>query len=104
MQFTDHGIEGVVPPDLLPPDVRLKFHARPNEKAKRAKKEEEAKDAVPNAEDSQVVKMNFTLLVHACGWISVVLLHNMLSLVLPCLCSHFNTLGMLKHVYLHFAQ
>ncbi|XXG87280.1 hypothetical protein AAC387_Pa11g2003 [Persea americana] len=52
-RFTEYGIEAVVPPELLPPDVRSKFHARPNEKAKRARKEEEAKDATPNAEDNQ---------------------------------------------------
>lgn len=57
MQFTEYGIEAVVPPELLPPDVRSKFHARPNEKAKRARKEEEAKDATPNAEDNQVAQM-----------------------------------------------
>ncbi|XP_072987454.1 THO complex subunit 1 isoform X3 [Typha latifolia] len=39
-RFTDHGIEGVVPPELLPADVRSKFHVKPNEKTKRAKKEE----------------------------------------------------------------
>ena len=34
------GIEGVVPVELLPPEVRSKYQAKPNEKAKRAKKEE----------------------------------------------------------------
>ncbi|XP_058090389.1 THO complex subunit 1 isoform X2 [Magnolia sinica] len=52
-RFTDHGIEGVVPPELLPPEVRSKFHARPGEKSKRARKDGEAKGAIPNAEDNQ---------------------------------------------------
>ncbi|CAL9065457.1 unnamed protein product [Musa banksii] len=37
-RFTDHGIEGVVPPELLPPEVRSKFHTKPGDKTKRAKK------------------------------------------------------------------
>ncbi|XP_008797925.2 THO complex subunit 1 [Phoenix dactylifera] len=52
-RFTDHGIEGVVPPELLPPDVRSKFHAKPSEKTKRAKKEE-VKVAAAQSEDNQV--------------------------------------------------
>ncbi|KAJ4911824.1 THO complex subunit 1 [Raphanus sativus] len=39
-RFTDLGIEGVVPLELLPPEVRSKYQAKPNEKAKRAKKDE----------------------------------------------------------------
>ncbi|CAL9199536.1 unnamed protein product [Musa hybrid cultivar] len=53
-RFTDHGIEGVVPPELLPPEVRSKFHTKPGDKTKRAKKEE-AKGAAAQPEDSQVV-------------------------------------------------
>lgn len=45
-KFTDFGIEGVVPPELLPPEVRGKFHAKPNQVSKRAKREDEAKFAV----------------------------------------------------------
>ncbi|XP_064942417.1 THO complex subunit 1-like isoform X1 [Musa acuminata AAA Group] len=52
-RFTDHGIEGVVPPELLPPEVRSKFHTKPGDKTKRAKKEE-AKGAAAQPEDSQV--------------------------------------------------
>ncbi|KAG1362814.1 putative THO complex subunit 1 [Cocos nucifera] len=52
-RFTDHGIEGVVPPELLPPDVRSKFHAKPSEKTKRAKKEE-VKGAAAQPDDNQV--------------------------------------------------
>ncbi|CAL9135597.1 unnamed protein product [Musa acuminata var. zebrina] len=52
-RFTDHGIEGVVPPELLPPEVRSKFHTKLGDKTKRAKKEE-AKGAAAQPEDSQV--------------------------------------------------
>lgn len=53
LQFTDHGIEGVVPLELLPPDVRSKYQAKPNDKSKRAKKEE-TKGAPPQVEENQV--------------------------------------------------
>ncbi|WOL10731.1 THO complex subunit 1 isoform X1 [Canna indica] len=52
-RFTDHGIEGVVPPELLPPEVRSKFHTKLGDRAKRAKKEE-AKGATTQPEDNQV--------------------------------------------------
>ncbi|XP_022945746.1 THO complex subunit 1 [Cucurbita moschata] len=52
-RFTDHGIEGVVPLELLPPDVRSKYQAKPNERSKRAKKEE-TKGAVRQAEENQM--------------------------------------------------
>ncbi|KAJ3682309.1 hypothetical protein LUZ60_014882 [Juncus effusus] len=41
-RYTDLGIgvEGVVPQELLPPDVRNKLHSKPTEKNKRPKKEE----------------------------------------------------------------
>ncbi|KAJ7949389.1 THO complex subunit 1 [Quillaja saponaria] len=52
-RFTDHGIEGVVPLELLPPDVRSKYQAKPNERSKRAKKEE-TKGAAHQAEDNQI--------------------------------------------------
>lgn len=54
-RFIDHGIEGVVPPELLPPDIRLKFHARPSDRSKRVKKEDEAKGATLNTDDNQIV-------------------------------------------------
>lgn len=57
MQFTDHGIEGVVPPELLPPEIRSKFHAKPTDKNKRAKKEDDAKGASVQPEDNQVVQV-----------------------------------------------
>ncbi|KAF6160754.1 hypothetical protein GIB67_035955 [Kingdonia uniflora] len=53
IQFTDNGIEGVVPPELLPAGVRSKYHNKPSEKSKRAKKEEESKETTPQGEDNQ---------------------------------------------------
>ena len=53
LQFTDHDIEGVVPLELLPPDVRSKYQAKPNDKSKRAKKDE-SKGAAAQAEENQV--------------------------------------------------
>lgn len=52
-RFTDHGIEGVVPQELLPPDVRSKLYAKPSERTKRAKKEE-VKGTAVQPEDNQV--------------------------------------------------
>ncbi|GMN55569.1 hypothetical protein TIFTF001_024696 [Ficus carica] len=52
-RFTDHGIEGVVPLELLPPEFRAKYQAKPNERSKRAKKEE-AKDAAQQGEENQI--------------------------------------------------
>ncbi|XP_010266403.1 PREDICTED: THO complex subunit 1-like [Nelumbo nucifera] len=53
-RFTEYGIEGVVPPELLPPEVRSKYHTKPNERSKRAKKEEEMKGAAQQVEDNQI--------------------------------------------------
>lgn len=53
MQFTDHGIEGVVPLELLPPEVRSKYQAKTSDRSKRAKKEE-AKGPANQAEENQV--------------------------------------------------
>ena len=53
MQFTEFGIEGAVPLELLPPEVRSKYQAKPNEKSKRAKKDE-TKGSAPPSEDNQV--------------------------------------------------
>jgi hypothetical protein len=39
-QFCDYGIEGVVPQELLPPEVRSKFYSKPGDKAKRPKRED----------------------------------------------------------------
>ncbi|KAK4748920.1 hypothetical protein SAY87_015506 [Trapa incisa] len=52
-RFTDHGIEGVVPLELLPPEVRSKYQAKPNERSKRAKKEE-SKNIAAQAEENQI--------------------------------------------------
>jgi THO complex subunit 1 len=62
LQFTDHGIEGVVPLELLPPDVRSKYQAKPNDKSKRAKKEE-MKGAAPQLEENQVSFTTFTFAI-----------------------------------------
>ncbi|GMY22806.1 THO complex subunit 1 [Fagus crenata] len=52
-RFTDHGIEGVVPLELLPLDVRSKYQAKPNDKSKRAKKDE-SKGVAAQAEENQI--------------------------------------------------
>lgn len=51
-RFTEFGIEGVVPLELLPPEVRSKYQAKPNEKSKRTKKDE-TKGFAPPSEDNQ---------------------------------------------------
>ncbi|KAF4396626.1 hypothetical protein G4B88_028940 [Cannabis sativa] len=53
MQFTDHGVEGVVPVELLPPDFRFKYQSKPNDRAKRAKKEE-AKGSAHQGEENEI--------------------------------------------------
>ncbi|XP_059652036.1 THO complex subunit 1 isoform X3 [Cornus florida] len=52
-RFTEYGIEGVVPLELLPPDVRSKYQAKPSERSKRAKKEE-TKGAANQVEENQI--------------------------------------------------
>ncbi|XP_057807924.1 THO complex subunit 1-like isoform X2 [Salvia miltiorrhiza] len=52
-RFTEHGIEGVVPLELLPLDVRSKYQAKPGDRSKRAKKEE-TKGSVQQVEDTQI--------------------------------------------------
>ncbi|KAJ4973113.1 hypothetical protein NE237_006287 [Protea cynaroides] len=52
-RFTEYGIEGVVPPELLPPEVCSKYHAKASERSKRAKKDEEAKGATQQVEENQ---------------------------------------------------
>ncbi|PNY10205.1 THO complex subunit 1-like protein, partial [Trifolium pratense] len=52
-KFTEYGIEGVVPPELLPPDVRSKYQAKPTDRSKRGKKEE-AKNTANQVEENQV--------------------------------------------------
>ncbi|KAL5721536.1 suppressor of the transcriptional defect of hpr1 by overexpression [Ranunculus cassubicifolius] len=54
-RFTECGIQGVVPSELLTPEQRLKYQTKPNnDRAKRAKKEDESKEALANAEEGQV--------------------------------------------------
>ncbi|OIV92408.1 hypothetical protein TanjilG_23008 [Lupinus angustifolius] len=52
-KFTDLGIEGVVPLELLAPDVRSKYQAKPNDRGKRSKKEE-TKANVHQVEENQI--------------------------------------------------
>ncbi|KAL6562879.1 suppressor of the transcriptional defect of hpr1 by overexpression [Orobanche hederae] len=52
-RFTEHGIEGVVPLELLPADMRSKYQAKPTERSKRAKKEE-TKGSLQKVEESQI--------------------------------------------------
>lgn len=52
-RFTDHGIEGVVPLELLPPHVRSKYEGKANERSKRARKED-SKVAPSQAEENQI--------------------------------------------------
>lgn len=53
-RFTEHGIEGVVPPELLQAEIRNKYHGKTSEKSKRtAKKEEETKGTVTQTEENQ---------------------------------------------------
>lgn len=52
-RFTEYGIEGVVPPELLPSDLQFKFQAKPSDRSKRARKDE-IKNASQQAEENQV--------------------------------------------------
>ncbi|KAH9686400.1 THO complex subunit 1 [Citrus sinensis] len=52
-RFTDHGIEGVVPLELLPPHVRSRYEGKANDRSKRAKKED-SKVAPSQAEENQI--------------------------------------------------
>lgn len=64
MQFTEYGIEGVVPTELLPPDVRSKYQAKPSGSSKRAKKEE-TKTAENQPDENQVLREKTSLLFSA---------------------------------------
>eukprot|EP00250_Pteridium_aquilinum_P008993 c18365_g1_i1 orf=77-2083(+) len=59
-RFTERGIEGVVPPELLPPEVRVKLHGKGAERSKQraAKKEEDSKAGISQAEDTQTGASN----------------------------------------------
>lgn len=52
-RFTEFGVEGVVPMELMPPDVRSKYQTKPSERSKRAKKEE-TKTAANQSEENQI--------------------------------------------------
>ncbi|XVF00176.1 hypothetical protein REPUB_Repub03eG0262700 [Reevesia pubescens] len=51
-KFTEHGIEVVLPLELLPAEVRSKFQGKPSDRSKRAKKE--TKSASHQVEESQI--------------------------------------------------
>lgn len=53
-KFTEYGVEGVVPLDLLPPEVRSKYEAKSGDRSKRAKKDD-TKGAAPPSDDNQNV-------------------------------------------------
>ncbi|KAI5077852.1 hypothetical protein GOP47_0007676 [Adiantum capillus-veneris] len=63
-RFTDRGIEGVVPPELLPLDVRVKLHGKSNERSKQraAKKEDDSKAGSSQAEDMHIGASNQAVL------------------------------------------
>ncbi|KAM5551513.1 THO complex subunit 1 [Rosa sericea] len=52
-KFTEYGIEGVVPLELLPPEERAKYTPKPNDRSKRAKKED-TKGAAHQVEENQM--------------------------------------------------
>lgn len=60
-QFTEHGIEGVVPLELLPNEVRAKYQAKPSERTKRTKKED-TKNSAQQAEENQVLENELNLI------------------------------------------
>nr|GEU91038.1 THO complex subunit 1 isoform X1 [Tanacetum cinerariifolium] len=52
-RFTEFGVEGVVPVEIMPPDVRSKYQGKTSDKSKRAKKEE-TKTPTNQAEENQI--------------------------------------------------
>ncbi|CAI0421550.1 unnamed protein product [Linum tenue] len=56
-KFTDLGVEGVVPLEILAPEVRSKYQAKPSDRSKRAKKEEVKGGSQPS-EEAQVASEN----------------------------------------------
>lgn len=64
-RFTERGgIEAVVPPELLPADVRVKVHGKGSERSKQraAKKEDDSKAGNSQAEDAQAGASNPAML------------------------------------------
>jgi hypothetical protein len=61
MQVTELGIEGVVPPEMLPAEVRSKLHGKSLERSKQkgAKKDQEEVASVVQADDTQVSLVTF---------------------------------------------
>lgn len=54
LQFSDYGIEGVVPSELLPPEVNAKFSSKPAEKVKRTRKEDSKSVSAHQPREHQV--------------------------------------------------
>lgn len=52
-RFTEYGVEGVVPMELMPPDVRSKYQTKPSDRSKRAKKDE-SKTTPNQADENQI--------------------------------------------------
>ncbi|KAK1436202.1 hypothetical protein QVD17_01980 [Tagetes erecta] len=50
---SDNGIEGVVPLEIMPPEVRSKYQTKPSDRSKRPKKEE-TKSTANQAEENQI--------------------------------------------------
>lgn len=63
-RFTEHGIEGVVPPELLTPEVRVRYHGKSTERSKQRgiKKEEDTKGGNSQAEDVQMANASVGVL------------------------------------------
>ncbi|CAM6097860.1 unnamed protein product [Calypogeia fissa] len=55
-RVTDLGVEGAVPPEMLPPEVRAKLHGKNLERSKQkgAKKDQEGVASVVQADDTQI--------------------------------------------------
>ncbi|PWZ57915.1 THO complex subunit 1 [Zea mays] len=53
-RFSDYGIEGVVPSELLPPEVNAKFSSKPAEKVKRTRKEDSKSVSAHQPREHQV--------------------------------------------------
>lgn len=52
LQFTEHGIEAVIPPELLPGEVRAKIHGKNPERLRQkgSRRDDDAVQGVPPSE------------------------------------------------------
>ncbi|KAL7596187.1 hypothetical protein Lser_V15G27694 [Lactuca serriola] len=53
-RFTEFGVEGVVPMELMPADIRSKYQAKPSDRSKRAKKEENKTPANQSEDNNKI--------------------------------------------------